>query len=119
MEPNTPFTANTVLILPAQGMGRGQPELQQRLLKTYLTMLLENDYRPQAICFYTEGVYLACDGSPVLNELAQLAARGVPLILCKTCLDYYDLSGKRRVGIVGGMADIIEAQWRADKVISL
>ncbi|MBX7252526.1 MAG: hypothetical protein K1X50_11140, partial [Candidatus Promineofilum sp.] len=73
MEPNTPFTANTVLILPAQGMGRGEPELQQRLLKTYLTMLLENDYRPQAICFYTEGVYLACDGSPVLDELAQLA----------------------------------------------
>ncbi len=112
-------TSNTVILINSDGMGRGDAGLQQRLIKTYLTMLLDNEYLPGAICFYTEGVRLVCDGSPVLDELRQLAARGVALIICKTCLDYYKLAEYRQVGIVGGMADIIEAQWRAEKVITL
>lgn len=101
------------------GMGRGDVELQRRLMKTYLTMLLDNDYRPAAVCLYTEGVRLVCEGSPVLDELRTLAERGVAIIICQTCLNYFNLGEKRRVGIVGGMADIIEAQWLADKVIAL
>ena len=38
---------------------------------------------------------------------------------CKTCLDYFGLAGAVRVGIVGGMGDIIEAMHKAQKVISL
>jgi hypothetical protein len=39
--------------------------------------------------------------------------------VCSTCLNHFGLSDQRRVGLVGGMNDIIEAQWRADKVITL
>jgi hypothetical protein len=45
--------------------------------------------------------------------------RGVELILCSTCLDYFNLRDKVQVGIVGGMPDIIEALSTAGKVISL
>jgi len=72
---------------------------------------------PKVICFYTDGVKLACDGSPVLEELAQLEQRGVHLILCQTCLNTFGLSDQVRLGIVGGMGDIITAMWQADKVI--
>ena len=41
------------------------------------------------------------------------------LILCSTCLDFYGLSGEVQVGIVGGMTDIIEAQVKAEKVITI
>ena len=41
------------------------------------------------------------------------------LIICGTCLNHYNLADKVQVGVVGGMTDIIEAQWRADKVITL
>jgi hypothetical protein len=41
------------------------------------------------------------------------------LISCSTCLEYYGLSEKVQVGIVGGMTDIIEAQVKAAKVISI
>lgn len=115
-----PLGSDTVIVFTNDGMGgTDYRELSQRLAKTYLTMILDNGYLPAAICFYTDGARLACEGSPVLEELRQLAARGVPLIICKTCLDYLDLANKRQVGIVGGMADIIEAQWRAGKVITL
>jgi intracellular sulfur oxidation DsrE/DsrF family protein len=74
---------------------------------------------PAAICFYTDGVKLVVEGSPVLEPLKSLEARGVHLIICSTCLSYFGLEDKVRVGVVGGMTDIIEAQWRAGKVITL
>ncbi len=72
-----------------------------------------------SLLFYTDGVKLACDGSPVIDQLRALKERGVELILCSTCLDYYGLREKVAVGIVGGMPDIIEAMSAAGKVISL
>jgi hypothetical protein len=77
------------------------------------------DPLPKIICFYTDGVKLACEGSPVLEELALLEQKGVRLILCQTCLNTFKLIDQVRVGIVGGMADIITAMWHADKVIML
>src|SRR5208337_4315225 len=101
------------------GMGVADPALQQTLLRKYLLLLQENNTLPGAICFYTSGVKMVVEGSPVLDVLQSLEAQGVRLIVCKTCLDYYGLIEKVRVGIVGGMGDIIAAQWLADKVISL
>ncbi len=101
------------------GMGAADAELQHALLRKYLLLLQENNTLPGAICFYTSGVKMVAEGSPVLDVLQSLEARGVRLIVCKTCLDYYGLLEKVRVGIVGGMGDIITAQWLADKVITL
>jgi intracellular sulfur oxidation DsrE/DsrF family protein len=101
------------------GMGAADPALQHTLLRKYLLLLQENGALPGAICFYTSGVKMVVEGSPVLDVLQSLAARGVHLIVCKTCLDYYGLLEKVRVGIVGGMGDILAAQRLADKVISL
>jgi len=101
------------------GMGAADPALQHTLLRKYLLLLQENNTLPGAICFYTSGVKMVVEGSPVLDVLQSLEARGVRLIVCKTCLDHFQLLEKLRVGIVGGMGDIIAAQWLADKVITL
>jgi hypothetical protein len=71
------------------------------------------------MCFYTDGVKLVANGSPVIETLKSLEAKGVRLILCSTCLGYFNLTDQVQVGIVGGMADIIEAQFKAQKVISI
>jgi len=65
------------------------------------------------------GVELAAAGSPVLDSLKALELKGTRLVLCSTCLDYYGLTDKAQIGIVGGMTDIIEAQRLARKVISI
>jgi sulfur relay (sulfurtransferase) complex TusBCD TusD component (DsrE family) len=62
---------------------------------------------------------LVCEGSSVLGPLQALSEKGVHLVVCSTCLNYLHLAEKRQVGIVGGMTDILEAQWKADKVITL
>jgi sulfur relay (sulfurtransferase) complex TusBCD TusD component (DsrE family) len=110
---------NTIIIFRDNGMGSADLALKHKLAATYLNLLLENDQLPAAICFYTDGVKLAVEGSPVLELLKNIESRGTRLILCSTCLKYFDLSDQVQVGIVGGMGDIIEAQLRAEKVITL
>jgi sulfur relay (sulfurtransferase) complex TusBCD TusD component (DsrE family) len=100
-------------------MGEADQTLQHKLIDTYLKLLDEHDVLPGAICFYTEGVHLVVEGSPVLDTLTSLEKKGVRLILCATCLNYFNLTAKVKVGIVGGMGDILEAQRQADKVITL
>jgi intracellular sulfur oxidation DsrE/DsrF family protein len=106
-------------LITRNGMGQAEPALQLKLIATYLKLLDENNILPAGICFYTEGVKLVVTGSPVLEQLRSLQAKGVRLILCSTCLSYYNLTCDVQVGIVGGMTDIIELQRRADKVITL
>ncbi len=100
-------------------MGSAEVGLQQKLLDTYLRLLLEASLLPAAICFYTDGVKLVIEGSPLLERLGQLEQRGVRLIVCSTCLNYFGLTEKVRAGIVGGMPDIIEAQANASKVVTI
>lgn len=111
--------SETVLLITRNGMGDAESALQQKLITTYFKLLDENNTLPAAICFYANGVRLVVEGSPVIDSLKSLEAKGVRLILCSTCLNYYNLTEQVQVGIVGGMTDILEAQRRAGKVISL
>jgi hypothetical protein len=110
---------STVILITRNGMGEAEAALQQKLMSIYLTMLGENEFLPGAICFYADAVKLVIEGSPVLDLLHKLESKGVRLIVCSTCLQYFGLTEKVAVGIAGGMHDILLAQWVADKVITL
>ena len=112
-------TIDTTLLITRKGMGDADPVLQIKLIQNYFRLLDKSDALPAVVCFYTEGVYLVVDDSPVLESLRSLEAKGVRLIICNTCLNYYELMDRVVVGITGGMTDIIEAQRRASKVITL
>jgi hypothetical protein len=110
---------DAVIIITRNGMGSADEKLQLMLIAKYLELLLHNGNLPSAICFITDGVRLVCEGSPVIEQLQKLESSGVRLISCSTCLNYFGLQDKVRMGIVGGMGDILEAQIKAEKVISI
>jgi len=110
---------NAIILITNNGMGKADEALQQKLIGKYLELIQQNGSLPNAICFYTDGVKLVVEGSPVLEQLKALEDNGVRLIVCSTCLEYFNLTDKVQVGIVGGMTDIIEAQVNAEKVITL
>lgn len=110
---------NTVLLFTHNGLGSAPEDLRLMLAVKFLALINEAGGLPAKILFYTDGVKLVSQGSPILTLLEELEAKGVELISCKTCLDYFDLTQKVKVGIVGGMPDIIEAMTKASKVISL
>ena len=74
---------------------------------------------PRAPCFYTEGVHLVVEGSPVLDGLRSLEQRGCRLLVCTTCLEYYGLKDRLRVGTACAMPDILNAQTGAARVITV
>ena len=110
---------DTIILVTNDDVGKADIPLQHKLAAKYFELLLQNTNLPAAICFYTEGVKLTVPGSPVLEQLKALETKGVRLIICSTCLDYYNLSDQIQVGIIGGMSDIIEAQTKASKVITI
>lgn len=112
------MTDMTLILFSRYGMGDAPADLQQKLAGIFLNLLAQ-DILPGALAFYGEGVKLTCDGSPVLDKLQALSAGGVTLIICQTCLDYFGLRRSVRVGVVGGMGDIMAAMAKADKVISV
>ena len=46
-------------------------------------------------------------------------SKGLRLVLCQTCLTFYQLENKVRAGVVGGMGDILAALGGVGKVISV
>ena len=108
----------TVLVFTRNGMGEAPEGLQQTLVAKFLSLAAQAEEKPAKILFYTEGVKLVCEGSPVLQWLRILEDAGVELIVCSTCLEYFGLIDKVRVGKVGGMPGILAALQEADKVVS-
>lgn len=109
----------TVILFTRNGLGHAPEELQLKLVSKFMQLTLASGQLPAKILFYTEGVKLACNGSPVIDALLEMQQRGVELVLCQTCLEYFGLTNKVAVGVVGGMGDILEAMQKAGKVISV
>ena len=110
---------NTLIQVTQNGMGTGSEELALKLITNYFKLLDADGRTPKIIVFYNAGVKLICENSPALEALQNLSKKGVQLLACKTCLDYFNLSDQIKVGTVGSMPDIITLQADADKVINL
>ena len=108
-----------VLAVSADVMGRGQPELGNILIRGFFHTLGEVQPRPQTIILFNTAVKLACHGSPVLDDLHALEAEGIDILVCGTCLGYFELTDTLAAGQVSNMYDIAEALLRAGKVVSL
>lgn len=113
------MTNNTVILINSNGMGQSDTELTHKLIKSFLNMLDLGEKLPATICFYADGVKLTVSGSPVLEELQSLAEKNVSLLVCTTCLNHFGLLDDLQVGTAGGMKEIVDAQWAAEKVITL
>src|SRR6266542_4785694 len=98
--------ANYVLLFNSYGMGNVAPELSQLLASNYLKLLNDEMQLPSAILFYAEGVKLCCSDSFAKESLEKLESKGVKLLACTTCLNFYESKDKLAVGTMGTMADI-------------
>jgi len=98
-------------------MGFGSDELGQILIKAFVNTIGEVSPLPAAVVFYNNGIHLAVEGSPVIDSLEELQSRGVEILVCGTCLDYYGKKEQLRAGTVSNMYDILETLTTAAHVI--
>jgi selenium metabolism protein YedF len=114
-----PQDAGTVIFVSSDQIGRGADELGQLLMGLFLRTLSEMPAPPARLILANAGVKLAVEGSPALDALGKLEHRGVKIGVCGTCLDFYGIKEKIRVGTVSNLYEVTEQLLAAAKVISL
>ena len=106
-----------VIVISADTMGRGNDELGSVLIRAFLHTVTEQASKPDTIIFYNTGVKLTVQGSEVLDDLKQLQSEGVQLLVCGTCLNYFEIKDKLAAGTVSNMYDILETMSRAGRLL--
>ena len=100
-------------------LGDGKRELGEVLMKGYIYTLTEAPKTPKNLLFLNSGVHLTVEGSPVIDHLRRLEEKGVTILSCGTCLDYYKVKNKLVVGGIGNMYDMVEKSNGTKKTVTL
>jgi selenium metabolism protein YedF len=111
---------SSVLLVASEHVGRGEhDELGRILTRNFFHTLSELESIPEVILFLNSGVKLVADDSPVLPDLLKLQGRGVKMLACGTCLDFYGIKARVAVGEVSNMVTIAGTMMQAAKVVSV
>ena len=98
-----------VYLIDSDTLGEGERDLGKILIKGFISTLLDIKPLPKKVIFLNSGVQLAVLEKDVTATLEKLETAGVEILLCGTCLDYYDLSEKVEVGEVSNMYEIVNS----------
>ncbi|AYD40311.1 sulfurtransferase-like selenium metabolism protein YedF [Clostridium fermenticellae] len=108
-----------LIVISSDKLGNGNDELGITLMKSYLYALSENDTLPSDLIFLNGGVKLTSHGSECLKSILSLKDKGVNILSCGTCLDFYNLKDKLAVGEITNMYTIAEKMNSASNTIKL
>ena len=100
-------------------IGAGDRELGTSLMRMFFYTLTQSEDLPGAILFMNDGVRLPALDEQVAEHLNTLQGRGVDVLVCGTCLNFYHLADGLKTGTVSNMLDIVTRMQTASKVISL
>ena len=100
-------------------IGLGNEGLGQSLMKMFLYTISEGDDLPKAILFMNGGVKVPTLNEQAIEHLKVLEEKGVKLLVCGACLNFYGLEEKLAVGKISNMYDITNSMKASAKVITI
>jgi selenium metabolism protein YedF len=103
-------------LIQSEGLGRGNDELGQLLMANFLRLLGESPDKPATMLFWNTGVRLVCEGSWALAHFKALEAKGIEILACATCLEYFELTDKLAVGKPTNMIKTIQSMLATEIV---
>jgi selenium metabolism protein YedF len=106
-----------VVVISGDKMGRGSDELGEILMKAFINTINETGPLPSHVVFYNSGILLTVEGSPVIESLRELELKGVVILICGTCADYFKKKEAIRVGTISNMYRILETLTAAGHII--
>lgn len=107
------------IVVSSNLFGNGDDKLGELLMKSYMYALSENKILPDNIILMNSGVKLCCEGSGVLESLISMKEKGVNIMSCGTCLDFYNLKDNLLVGEIGNMNLSVKLMNESKKIIKL
>jgi selenium metabolism protein YedF len=111
------ITGQTVFVISSDVMGQGDDELGVLLMRAFIHTVGELDCPPAVMIFYNTGVRLTDSGSAVIDDLKALEGKGVELMICGTCVNYFKLGGKLGAGKISNMYDITDVLSAAGRIV--
>lgn len=108
-----------VICITTDRFGTGDDELGEILMRAFLNTLWDYQPRPAKLLFINSGVMLTTEGTEVLEALKLLEKEGVEIFSCGTCLEYYGIKEKLKVGKVTNMYETVDALLTAGKVVNI
>ena len=110
---------NWTIFVNKEIIGAGDDELGKSLMKMFIYTISEGDDLPKSILFMNGGVKVPTLNDQAIEHLKVLQDKGVELLVCGACLNFYGLEEKLEVGRVSNMYDITNAMKEASKVITI
>ena len=110
-----------VAVLIASSFVGEDEKLGKILIKGFIKTFLNAEPMPKRIILINTAVKLACRGADpeILGALKELSEKGVEIICCGTCLDYFKLLDELEVGVASNAYDVVQALVNSDSVIRL
>lgn len=97
-----------IVVLASDKMGEGEEVLSHKLVESFVYALSEQDELPKYVICYNSGVRLTTQNTKTVEDLKHLEEKGVEVLSCGLCLDFYNLKDELKVGQVSNMYRIIE-----------
>ena len=113
----TEGNSRTLVLITTETIGRGDDTLGGKLMGNFLATLPELGPRLWRIVLINGGVKLASCPGPCLDALKKMAAEGVSVLVCGTCLAHFGLLEAKAVGDTSNMLDIVTSLDLASKII--
>jgi selenium metabolism protein YedF len=120
-EPQKPGTelSGKTLFFSSDQIGRGDETLGRLLIKGLLYTLSELAHPPKTLVLMNSGVRLAAERAETIELLGLIQAKGVEILVCGTCLDYYHLKDGLRAGRVSNLLEITERFLASQDVVTI
>ena len=110
---------NWSIFINKEIIGAGNEELGQSLMKMFIYTISEGEDLPKSILFMNGGVKVPSLNEQGIEHLKVLQDKGVELLVCGACLNFYGLEDKLEVGKISNMYEITNAMKEASKVITI
>lgn len=112
-----PDAKRIAVLIDGETMGRGSDQLGAVLMRSFLHTLKELDPLPWRLIFVNTGVRLTTEGSEYLSVLNEIGDLGVDVVSCGTCLDFFQMKDKLRVGRASNMYEIVSSLAEASHTL--
>jgi len=106
-----------LVFIASDVIGAGDDELGSKLMYNFLLTLKELGDELWRIVMVNGGVKLSTADSPSMEVLQELEKSGVSVLVCGTCLEFFNLTEASDVGEVTNMLDIVTSFQLATKSI--
>ncbi len=99
---------NEVVLIGSDSLGSGDDKLGVILMSNFLRLLGQREELPKFVILWNSAVKLAVRDTETVEFVKVLQDRGVKVILCRTCVEYFGLEDKLGAGEIDGMVRIQE-----------